>query len=477
MPERLVWMLSRAWMVALGVGLVWAVRDLVREPLGAGNASWTIAALLGALAAYALRRKPEAILAATATAFAIYLAEAVLLAAAPSDESARCPNRSDYNRRNCLLAARAGAPFDTRSRLDVLRSMRADGADAQPTVNPRTLVMESSTRGRDGLVPLGGVSLTRTLYCNENGEYVVFDSDEHGMRNPTGLYRTGLDVVLVGDSFVHGGCVESGATLGAVLRRSFPKTLTLAADGNGPMIELALVREYGAPLRPHSVVWAWFEGNDPGNLRSERELELLNRYLEPTFRQGLIDRQVPIDSLVRDHIRRGEERAAKDLERPRPVLAFRDRAGPSFVRLMGLRSAIDSALHPKQAVALDTRLLTRVLARAEQDVAAWGGQLHVAYLPQWERYGNWRYRNSDRDALLRVLEALGIPLIDLVPVFDRAERPLAYFPFEGPGHYVPAGYRVVGEQISASLQAFTDAGRAPYSGRADSPTEGKTGAR
>ena len=55
--------------------------------------------------------------------------------------------------------------------------------------------------------------------------------------------------------------------------------MSLASPGNGPLIELATLVEYAAPLEPRTVLWFYFEGNDLKNLTDEIESETLNRYL------------------------------------------------------------------------------------------------------------------------------------------------------------------------------------------------------
>ena len=52
------------------------------------------------------------------------------------------------------------------------------------------------------LQPLGGIARVLTVHCNESGSWVTFQSDEHGFRNPLGLWQSGtLDIAAVGDSF------------------------------------------------------------------------------------------------------------------------------------------------------------------------------------------------------------------------------------------------------------------------------------
>ena len=77
----------------------------------------------------------------------------------------------------------------------------------------------------------------------------------------------------------------------------------------GPLIELAGLKEDAEPLRPRTVLWFYWEGNDLLNLESERRSTHLMNYMDPEYSQGLMARQPEIDRLVRAHHDAVHERA------------------------------------------------------------------------------------------------------------------------------------------------------------------------
>ena len=64
---------------------------------------------------------------------------------------------------------------------EVLQSMRNQGARVVP-------MMTGSAQGQaskeSGFLPLAGISSALTLFCNESGDYVTYQSDQYGFRNP-----------------------------------------------------------------------------------------------------------------------------------------------------------------------------------------------------------------------------------------------------------------------------------------------------
>ena len=183
------------------------------------------------------------------------------------------------------------------------------------------------------LLPLAGIALRPTVLCNEVGPYVVYESDEHGFNNPAGSWDGPVRVVALGDSFTHGRCVPPEKNLVAVIRERHPRTLNLAMSGNGPLLELAILREFAPALRPAFVLWFYYEGNDlTMDLFQEKRHPILLRYLEdPAFRQDLLSRQAASDlELERIVVSAEAEAALEDDRRLRARLI-------SFVRLERLR--------------------------------------------------------------------------------------------------------------------------------------------
>jgi hypothetical protein len=90
---------------------------------------------------------------------------------------------------------------------------------------------------------------------NENGPCTIYDNDEHGFHNPRGIWkRDHINIAAFGDSFTHGACVPSGRNFVALIRQHFPATLNLGIGRNGPLLELASLKEYLPHLKPQLPV-------------------------------------------------------------------------------------------------------------------------------------------------------------------------------------------------------------------------------
>lgn len=429
---------------------------------------------IGFFASLRLRATLKISLAAAtvATAVSVYSAELIVDAVRPRDRSSSQSTlwAASNQRQLDVLVALArdhGVEYDTRTQLEVVRDMRAEGIDAVWGVYPlgyltrqadSALISQFAIDGVETIV-FGGISNRLTVLCNEAGEWITYRSDEHGFHNPHGLWDLPrLDVVLLGDSYTQGMCVPSDRNFAAVVRRRYPATLNLGMANMGPLIQLAMLKEYAAAHRPQHVLWFFYEQNDLSGLKNERASPMLMRYLEEDFSQDLRDLQSEIDSLLDDYV---QFRLRTMPPNPRDAVSPPSRTlVPSFLRLPNLRSLFGLSLGRRnwvdpRIVADETMdLFGAILGEGNRTVKAWGGTLHLVYLPERERYAIPSAAQLDKAIQGRVLEladSIGVPVIHIDEAFETHGDPLALFPFRRRGHYNGEGHRLVGEAVLKAL--------------------------
>jgi hypothetical protein len=369
-------------------------------------------------------------------------------------------------------ARRMGRPYDSRSMFEVVEDLKKRGVDAYPAVLPNALY---TLRGRGLLIngieilPLGGVADCETVYCNESGQFVTYHSDEYGFNNPKGIWTLGcLDVAVLGDSYAQGACVAQDRNIVALLRQRYPATLNLGMGGNGPLLELAGLKEFLPNLKPRIVLWLFYE-NDRANLEKEVTSSLLRHYLEPSFQQGLVAKRDIVDQKLKETVIE-RARVAKrwplwmssiDLGRNKFPLWMQDviMGGDAtwaarVLRLARLHSYIgysaNRTVKRSQAPDID-RLLRRILEEARNTVASWGGRLYFVFIPS---YRLLKHPGAPplRNAVLELAQSLGIATIDLYSVFQVQPAPLTLFPYPY-AHYNEKGYGLAAKGILDYLDA------------------------
>ncbi len=352
-----------------------------------------------------------------------------------------------------LTSPAASSPqIDARSQVDLVMEMREAGERATINIRPRFFVGDTKL-GSQRLLPLGGVANSTIVLCNEIGKWVFYESDEHGFRNPRGIYDAEqVQVAGLGDSFAQGYCAESDETILGRIRLEFPNTLNFGMGGSGPLLELATLREYVAPLEPETVLWFYYEGNDLYNMDRESRDSVLMRYLTDSgFSQGLLERRDEIQPLMEDFAEAGIERTQAEgttttlgdyawYLRKHPVFQFL-----TFHQLLGRLH-----LFPTPEETMDTgdvHLLGRIFESAKHTVDSWGGDLHVVYLCQKKRFGRWYKPSPHRDQVLRILDDLGVQVVDGCEIFGAEGNPLSLYQ----GHFTPRGNELIAEAILGQL--------------------------
>jgi len=366
-------------------------------------------------------------------------------------------------------AAAAHRPWDNRAIAEVMDDLAREGRPAVPVIQPKPIINSHKGplrfEGKE-LLPLGGLSGAFTVFCNEGGAWTTFDSDEHGFVNPKGQWSTGAtDVALVGDSFTQGACVPVEETFAGLVRAAHPRTLNIGMGGNGPLLELAGIREYLSHARPKDVLWLYFR-NDLDDLNVEKRVPLLRRYLEDGFNQGLFADQARVDAALHAMVAERAPHAAR-WRAGLASLGLTRRSTPVWIQdlVMGEdHSSTAAVIRLDQLSAIfqfktggappDFALFETILTKARAEVAAWGGTLHFVYLPDLWYLGKNKKDHPLRQRVLASVKKVGLPLCDAHARFEQEPdlEALRYHPL---AHYDPAGYAVVGRILNAYLDSVS----------------------
>jgi hypothetical protein len=389
--------------------------------------------------------------------------------------------------------------LDARNSFEVVHDLRMSGIDAYPAfvvADKKNWPGERISDEVEMIWPLGGISNRTIVHCNESGYWSIYESDEFGFNNPRGLWQDPVDVMLLGDSFVHGACVNPREDLGGRIRGKVPRTLNLGQRGNGPILNLATLKEYGKEVKPRKVIWFYTEGNDLINLRNEKFNPFLAQYLTPEFTQGLVDRQDEVDKVVESmtdvhwgRIRKLSQITWQDhIKYVVTLRSLRKRFGLEVIiekldsrwkieraikwlleaeEKIGARmSESDEKVQDPKTNGNDDKPEAReyivqeaefvdILNSAIKEVDSWGGDFYFVYLPAARRYqgsiaGPLRSRRPLLDALSNNPK---ITIIDGHKAFVAEGDPMRFFPFRNGGHYNAQGYAVIAEKISQALMA------------------------
>lgn len=142
------------------------------------------------------------------------------------------------------------------------------------------------------LIPLSGISNSKSILCGYDNikserSFYLYQSDKYGFNNPNN--NVNFDMAVIGDSYVHGLCVEPQFSLVNQMIKSNYRVKNLGMSANGPLLEYATYREYADEFNFQKLIWVLNPDNDFYDLSNELSDPILNKYLEDSnYNQQLI---------------------------------------------------------------------------------------------------------------------------------------------------------------------------------------------
>ena len=328
-----------------------------------------------------------------------------------------------------------GKKWDTRSKIEVYEDLKKKDNEIALFVSPREYLNKNYP-----ILGLSGISISKTIHCNENGYYSIYQSDRYGFNNPDEEWdKKEIEYLLVGDSFTHGACVNRPNDIPSIFRiLSNKSVLNLGSENNGPLLEYASLREY-LNSNVKKVIWIYYEGNDLKNLHVEINEKILMNYINDlTFTQNLKLKQSEINDLAINIIKKkrnktGEKKKIKEIFKKKLI---------NFISFSKTRVSIFPPPPPKLIPEFKKILeLTKDLTNKNNS------KLYFVYLPAYYRYKDNNYK-ANYDLIKKTINELNIPFIDIhKEVFEKEKNPLRFFPFEQAAHYNVEGYKKVSEII------------------------------
>tara|TARA_B100001769_G_C22073665_1_gene578058 strand:+ start:122 stop:1411 length:1290 start_codon:yes stop_codon:yes gene_type:complete len=323
-----------------------------------------------------------------------------------------------------IYEIKTGKIYETRSASEFI--------EYEKKFNNKNFVQNISPLNYKNIYSLGGISNENTVLCNEDGYMAKYKSDRYGFNNLDKIWdKDKIKYFLVGDSFVHGHCVNRPNDIASVLMKLSKETaLNLGYGGNGPLIEYATLREYLIP-NVENILWFFYDDNDLINLKKEFSNELLKNYLfDENFTQSLTTKQIQIDLNLKTIINKKENNFKK------------------FIKLFETRQLIKKIIlsNNKSNIKLnDFENFKNILIKSKKIANYNNSNFYFVYLPSFSEFYDERYRHQYKyENIKRIVQSLNINFIDTKnQFFNKIEDPKSLYPNRTENHFNILGYRKV----------------------------------
>ena len=120
------------------------------------------------------------------------------------------------------------------------------------------------------VLPMGTFLNANISYCEEGFGQIRFKSDRFGFRNPDENWDNidDLQVLLLGDSYGQGACVEHTDSIQHLIDEAYGKTLSLSIGGNNAAQYYAYSKVFLPKLSPKYVILLFYANDSYENLDS-----------------------------------------------------------------------------------------------------------------------------------------------------------------------------------------------------------------
>ena len=308
------------------------------------------------------------------------------------------------------------------------------------------------------LLPLAGGSLRQTVLCNEAFEFESYRSDRFGFRNSDSIWDQSAEIALVGDSFAQGFCVPYQESPAGLLDNQSGKVLNLGSSANGPLANLAVIREYLGQVQPKKVVYFYVANDLVLDLNFEKEHSVFLKYLDSGFSQGLKQRQAEIDSILTsylDNLYQDSRHPILDLFSLKTLSVYGGRLIQGWVLPEPpARTEFMDYDFPEK---IDWLFYRKILQATRNEILTWGGKMYFVLIPDARMFTKipWGIHPRDYDLKMeKLVTNLGINYISGYKLFVKEENPFASFQPLGDGsygHFNSRGYKKLARWIDESI--------------------------
>lgn len=308
------------------------------------------------------------------------------------------------------------------------------------------------------IIPFRGPINKKTLSCAEDLNYKTINNDRYGFKNPDYIYNNEIDVILLGGSFTEGYCYNIDKDIAGNLNLENISTLNLGVAATGPLVSLAVLKEFGSTYKPKNIFYLYYEGNNLDMLEWEKKDLNLIKYLNKNYKNYYLDQYDEIKTFLDKAEKESLEQInnkfliiqqINKLKKNNYIGSIKD-----ILELTILKNRIRNLFNTKKKN-YDLKILNNIIVEMQNESKKWKGNFTFVYLPSWERYFN---KNSNiqpviklRNEIIRNLEKNNIQVIDITNSFSNLQNLKDFYPLGYIGHVNEKGYKKIADILKESI--------------------------
>ena len=280
------------------------------------------------------------------------------------------------------------------------------------------------------IVPLAGLPNAVTIFCSEQNYFATYQSDRHGFNNPDLEWdKSIVEYVLIGDSFVHGACVDEEHTITGNLRKinkiNYHKgILNLGMAGNGPLLEYATIKEYIPEMISEKVIWFYYEGNDFTDYYAQINPILVKYFKNNNYTQDIKIKQKEVNKIINSKIEYYEK--------------YGDNKNiiKNILKLTNLRFFFNLIIVNKNPPINE---FVEIISLTKNYLIKKDSKFYFVYLPSYQNNNNYNY-----ELIISKIKELDIQIIDFSKI-QLDDKNIQDFFITKQSHLSKEGYKFIAQ--------------------------------
>ena len=324
-------------------------------------------------------------------------------------------------------------------------------------------MIQNFIQKKQNLIPFRGPFNSNVLGSNEDGIREIMFNDKFGFKNKNTVYQDKIDLMIIGDSFAEGDPFGDDIHVANLINnKSNYNALNYGVSGTGPLMSLAIVKEYGKHFYPKNVFYFFYEGNDLTDMMHEKETFLINYLENDNFHQNLIENSEQLNDFFNEYenvfyniidYQKKNLSSKNNINIKKKPEKFKEKI-KDFLELNNLKELllVGSVFNRTE---VDYDIFRNALDKMQAETGSWGGNLHFLYLPSWIRYNNKASLANflHQKKIKKIVLDLDINYIDIVEKFKQNKiNNVNSFHLGIYGHYKKKGYELIANEILNQLK-------------------------
>lgn len=292
--------------------------------------------------------------------------------------------------------------------------------------------------------PLGGNPFTKQYLCNEGYGLIKYYSDRFGFRNKDFIWDK-IDsfsdkIILVGDSFAHGSCVNFENSIAGNLKES---VFNISMGGNDPYIYNALVNVFVDHINPDNLIIIIYDNDFENDFKNDIFEKIVSK-------KKYICENAPCSEITNTTKKAQMLINEKKFKSPTSVDSQPSliKKLTTYLKFKNIRKRLNF-IKKKYINNKIPNIFKTLILNSKEKCEKINCNLLFVYIPNSETYRPNILAKQNKYELLNLLKTNKINFIDMSENFENFDEKLIYA-INGP-HLSPFGYKLVAKKINTYI--------------------------